>query len=199
MSMILLVALLAGLLAGIVLALLQKHVWQVPSLRFLWLVVIGFLPQAVIFYLPPTHSGIPDQVVGSSLIFSQVVLLVFCWFNRRVAGIWILACGLVLNLMVIAANSGFMPISPQTASHVVPATVLAKYQIGSRFGTGKDILLLAENTRLVWLSDQFLPPAWFPYRGIQSGRHFDRRWRFLAHADPRKTLKISKIVEKDKP
>lgn len=164
MSMILLVALLGGLLAGIVLALLQKHAWQVPPLRFLWLVVIGFLPQAVIFYLPPTHSGIPDQVVGSSLILSQIVLLVFCWFNRRVAGVWILACGLALNLIVIAANGGFMPISPQTASHLVPATVLAKYQIGSRFGTGKDILLLAENTRLVWLSDRFLPPAWSPYQ-----------------------------------
>jgi|SRR5271157_15627 len=162
--MILLVALLAGLLAGIVLAPLQKHAWQVPPLRFLWLVVIGFLPQAVIFYLPSARSGIPDQVVGSGLIFSQVVLLAFCWFNRRVAGVWILASGLVLNLVVITANGGFMPISPQTASHLVPATVLAKYQIGSRFGTGKDILLLAENTRLVWLSDRFLPPAWSPYQ-----------------------------------
>jgi hypothetical protein len=162
--MILLVALLAGLLAGVILALLQKQAWQVPPLRYLWLVVIGFLPQAVIFYIPSTRNGIPDWVVGASLIGSLILLLVFCWFNRRVAGIWILACGLVLNLAVIASNGGFMPISPQTASHLVPATDLAKVQIGSRFGTGKDILLLPENTRLVWFSDRFLPPAWSPYQ-----------------------------------
>jgi len=162
--MILLVALLAGLLAGVVLALLQKHAWQVPSLRHLWLVVIGFLPQAVIFYIPSTRSRIPDWFVGAGLIVSQVLLLAFCWFNRRVAGIWILACGLVLNLAVVAANGGFMPISPQTASHLLPATDLAKVQIGSRFGTGKDILLLPQNTRLVWLSDRFLSPAWSPYQ-----------------------------------
>ena len=162
--MILLVALLVGLLAGVILALLQKHAWQVPPLRYLWLVVIGFLPQAVIFYIPSTRNGIPNWVVGTSLIVSQIVLLVFCWLNRRVAGIWILACGLVLNLAVIASNGGFMPISPQTASHLVPATDLAKAQIGSRFGTGKDILLLPEDTRLVWLSDRFLPPAWSPYQ-----------------------------------
>jgi len=162
--MILLVALLAGLLAGIILALLQKRVWQVPPLRYLWLVVVGFLPQAVIFYIPSTRSGIPDWVVGASLIISQVLLLAFCWLNRQVAGIWILACGLVLNLAVVAANGGFMPISPQTASHLLPATDLAKVQIGSRFGTGKDILLLPQNTRLVWLSDRFLSPAWSPYQ-----------------------------------
>jgi len=199
-SMILLVALLAGLLAGIVLAHFQKRAWQVPPLRFLWLVVIGFLPQAVIFYLPSTHSRIPDWVVGSSLIVSQVVLLVFCWFNRRVAGIWILACGLVLNLTVIAANGGFMPISPQTAGHLVPATVLAKYQIGSRFGTGKDILLLPEHTRLVWLSDQFLPPAWSPYQvAFSLGDIFIAAGAFWLMLTQGKTLQVSKIVEKDKP
>jgi len=45
-----------------------------------------------------------------------ILLLVFCWINRRVTGVWLLALGLTLNLLVIAANGGFMSISPQTAA-----------------------------------------------------------------------------------
>ena len=89
--------------------------------------------------------------------------LVFCWFNRRLSGVWLLALGLFFNLLVIATNSGFMPISPQTASQLVPHETLAALGSGDRFGT-KDILLLPEQTRLIWLSDQFLPPKGFPYQ-----------------------------------
>lgn len=75
-----------------------------------------------------------------------------------------LALGLGLNFLVIAANGGFMPISPQTAGRLVPQEIVQTVPPGSRFGYGKDILLLAENTRFVWLSDRFLPPESFPYQ-----------------------------------
>jgi hypothetical protein len=162
--LILLVALLFGLIAGLILALYQKRVWQPPPLRTLWLVVIAFLPQIFFFYLPATRSKIPTVVVAAGLILSQAVLLVFCWLNRRLPGIWLLALGLVLNLLVISANGGFMPISPQTAAALLPANVLARLQVGGRFGYGKDILLTAGQTKLAWLADRFLLPAWSPYQ-----------------------------------
>lgn len=56
-----------------------------------------------------------------------------------------------------------MPISPQTASHLVPPGSLAALGNGSRFDY-KDILLLPVQTRLIWLSDHFLPPEGFPYQ-----------------------------------
>jgi len=162
--LILLVALLLGLIAGLTLALLQKRAWQPPPLRFLWLVVIAFLPQIFFFYIPATRSTIPTVVVAAGLILSQVLLLVFCWLNRRLAGIWLLALGLALNLLVISANGGLMPISPQTASALLPANVLSHLQIGGRFGYGKDILLTTEKTNLAWLADRFLLPSWSSYQ-----------------------------------
>jgi hypothetical protein len=162
--LILLVALLAGLLGGLLYARWQKCPWTVPPLRFTWMAIVAFLPQFFVFYLPATRLLVPDGWVPTGLVISQVLLLVFCWLNRRLAGVWLLALGLVLNLAVITANGGFMPISPQTASHLVPAVTLQTLQMGSRFGHGKDILLSAENTNLIWLSDRLLPPGWFPYQ-----------------------------------
>ncbi len=162
--MILLVALIVGLLSGLALAHLQKRPWQLPVLNSAWLVVVAFLPQIFAFYIPSTRKGISDPIAAACLISSQILLLAFCWFNRRLAGMWLIGLGLGLNFLVIALNGGFMPISPQAASRLVPEAILAKQQIGVRFGFGKDILLLAENTKLVWLSDRFLPPIWFSYQ-----------------------------------
>jgi hypothetical protein len=132
-------------------------------LRSVWLVVVAAVPQALAFYLPATRTRIPEAAAAAGLVGSQILLLAFCWINRQVPGIWLLALGTGLNLMVIAANGGFMPISPQTASRLVPAEALAGLEIGSRFGI-KDVLLLPEETRLVWLSDRFLPPEGFFYQ-----------------------------------
>jgi len=132
--------------------------------RFAWWVIIAFLPQFFAFYLPATRDWMSDGWVAASLLVSDILLLIFCWFNRRLAGIWLLAGGTALNLIVIASNGGFMPISPQTASHLIPPTLLETLPVGERFGAGKDILLLPEHTRFVWLSDRFLLPDWFPYQ-----------------------------------
>ena len=161
--MILLVAILAGLVVGLSLARFQKRPWMVPPLRKPWLAIIAFLPQLITLYLPPTRSRASDALAAGGLIVSLALLLVFCWFNRRLSGVWLLALGLFSNLLVIAANGGFMPISPQTASRLVPPETLAILGNASRFGT-KDILLLPEQTRLIWLSDKFLPPEGFPYQ-----------------------------------
>ncbi len=75
----------------------------------------------------------------------------------------ILLVGAALNFTVMAANGGFMPISPQTASRLVPPEILQEIPPGSRFGS-KDILLHPEATRFEWLADRFLPPSWSPYQ-----------------------------------
>ncbi len=158
--MILIIAILAGVAVGVLIARLQKRTWTVPNLRVIWLVILGFLPQFFLFYLPATRMRMPDIWIAAGLVGSQIILLVFCWFNRHIPGIGLLAIGLLLNFLVITANGGFMPISPQTASHLIPATLVQTLKIGERFGYGKDILLLPENTRLVWFSDRFVTPAW---------------------------------------
>ena len=157
--MILIAAILAGLAVGYLLSRWQKRTWTAPSLRALWLVIIAFLPQLLFFYFPATRSGIPDGWVAAGLISSQGILLIFCWLNRQVHGVWIMGAGLVLNLLVIVVNGGLMPISPQTASRLVSQSALQNVPVGTRFGYSKDILLLPENTHLAWLSDRFVTPG----------------------------------------
>jgi hypothetical protein len=161
--LILLFALAAGLLAGFALARWRGHPYQTPELHHLWLVFVAFLPQFMVIYLPITRENFPEWLVAGCLLASQIMLFGFAWFNRRVPGMPVLICGITLNLVVMTANSGFMPISPQTASRLVSEDRLTDIQPGSRLGA-KDILLPLQDTRFEWLADRFLPPTWFPYQ-----------------------------------
>ena len=161
--MVLLIALAAGLLVGVGWARSRGNPYQAPDLRYFWLAFVAFLPQFIVIYLPLTRENLPKWLVALSLLTSQIMLFGFAWFNRRIAGMSILICGLALNLAVMTANSGFMPISPQTASRLIPAEQLSDIQPGSRLGP-KDILLHPQDTRFEWLADRFLLPGWFPYQ-----------------------------------
>ncbi len=161
--MILLLAVAVGLLAGLGLAHWQKQPYRAPEFRHLWLVAVAFLPQFLVIYLPITRRIFSDSAVVVLLVASQVIFLGFVWLNRRIAGMFIVLCGMALNLVVMTTNGGFMPISQQTASRLVSEEVLREYQTGSRFGP-KDILLRPQDTRFEQLADRYLPPAWFPYQ-----------------------------------
>lgn len=166
--MILLTAVIAGLSVGILHARWNREKWQPPVLRHTWLVLVAFLPQFFAFYLPFTRSQVSDHLAAICLVSSQVGLLLFCWLNRRSVGIPLLAAGLILNLMAISANGGLMPLSIDTAAHLLPADVLQKLQVGSRFSTSKDILLPASSVVFPWFADRFVSPAWFQYRFVFS-------------------------------
>ena len=161
--MILLAAIAAGLVTGLLLARWRGLPYQTPDLKHGWLVFIAFVPQLAAFYLPGSRQMVSGFWAAFLLPFSQALLLLFAWLNRHLPGMLILLLGAALNFTVIAANRGFMPISPQTASHLVPQAVLENIQPGERFGT-KDILLLPQDTRFEWLADRFLPPAWSAYQ-----------------------------------
>lgn len=161
--MILLAALLFGLLAGWGWAGWHKRPYKAPGLRFIWLAVAAFVPQLVLIYLPAARDIFADWVAPAALVVSLVGFLIFAWLNWGLAGMPVLLAGLILNSLVIAANGGWMPISPETASHLTGTSAASYGSGGSRFGQ-KDIVLLPQKTRLVFLSDRFLLPALFPYQ-----------------------------------
>lgn len=161
--MILLFALLTGLLVGIGWARWHNTPYQAPALQSVWLAFVAFLPQLVIAYVPATRYLLPDRLAAIGLSVSLVLFAGFAWLNRRLSGMSVLLVGLMLNLVVMLANGGWMPIAPQTASQLVNTDVLKFLSLGSRFGQ-KDILLPPWNTNLEFLADRFLLPAWFPYR-----------------------------------
>jgi hypothetical protein len=162
--MILLLAVLAGLLAGMMRAWWAGREYQVPNLRHIWLVFLAVVPQLFAFYLPITPKWIPERLTSGILIVSQLVLLIFVWINRRQPGLWMLGLGLTLNLLVISLNGGWMPISPQVVAKVAPHTPVEVWQTGDRLWNSKDKVLPIEDTRLWWLSDLFVFLSWSSYR-----------------------------------
>ncbi len=190
--MILLLAIAAGLLAGIGWARWHGQRYQPPELQHLWLVFVAFLPQFIVVYLPITHKLFPEWLVVGLLLASQITLLAFVWLNRRMMGMSILLCGVALNILVMTTNGGLMPISPQTASRLVSQDSLRDVEPGSRFGT-KDILVRPEDTRFEWLADRNLPPTWFPYQvAFSLGDVFIALGAFWLLAQPTSTLQFTK-------
>jgi hypothetical protein len=158
---ILLLAVLAGVLAGLTRAWLGGRRYQLDALDHTWLIFLAVFIQGLAFYFPPTRSRIPDQIAALLLISSQIGLFVFVWLNRKQPGLWVLGAGLVLNLLVIVANGGMMPISPEVATELFPTQPVDSWETGVRFGWSKDILLPKADTLFWWLSDCLVSPEWF--------------------------------------
>jgi hypothetical protein len=163
--LILLSAVIAGTIIGWGYARWNGWAWHPPIFRAVWVVVLGFLPQLAIFYLPSTRTFLTDEFAASSLIWSQVVLLVFALINIRLPGMPVLATGLALNLSVIIANGGLMPLPVETAERFADPSVLNDLVVGERIDrASKDILLPESQIILPWLSDRFVSPSYFSYR-----------------------------------
>jgi len=161
--LILLLAVILGLLAGLIRALITKRKFHIPELRLFWLVSAAYLLQALAFTLPSTRERIPEPWAAAALVSTQAALLVFAWANRKQPGFWALGLGLSLNFLVIVLNGGLMPISPETLMQRSPNAPPGSWQIGERLGVGKDRVLPDADTNLWFLSDRFTTPAQFPY------------------------------------
>jgi hypothetical protein len=161
---LLFLAIIAGLIAGLARAQLKHQAVRAPRVRGAIWVIVAFLAQALIFQVPATRSQIPEQIASAIFIVSQLVLLGFIWVNRTQPGFWALGAGLVLNLLAVSLNGGWMPVSTLTMLLLIPGAQPGAWQVGERFGFSKDRILEPGNIRFPFLADQFLLPGWIPYR-----------------------------------
>ena len=158
--MVFVVAVLVGLVAGVIRARVGGREYRVYDLKAAGLVLLAFIPQFLIFYLPFTRSRIPSHTASILHIASLIILVVFSLFNIRKVSFWPITAGFLLNALVILLNGGWMPISPETIQKIGAGT----WQIGNRVGFSKDLLLPRAETRLWFLSDRFTLPTWLNYR-----------------------------------
>jgi hypothetical protein len=89
------------------------------------------------------------------VIATAALLLVFCWLNRHRAGLGLAAAGIVLNMAVMAANGGSMPVSPTTLRSMAGVEVAS----GTELLLSKDRVLRDDQARLPWLGDRVLLPG----------------------------------------
>lgn len=162
--LILLVAVAIGLLAGFGRARYCGRPFTIPELRLSWLAAVAFLPQWLAFFGAATRTRFSDQAAAGALVASQFLLSAFGLANRHHPACKLLTLGLMLNLTVIVANGGLMPISPETVKRLAPELPDEYEKLGKRFGYSKDRIIAEADTTFAWLSDRFVLAHWLPYR-----------------------------------
>ncbi|MBC7093637.1 DUF5317 domain-containing protein [Candidatus Bipolaricaulota bacterium] len=155
--MVLLWAVVIGVLVGFLRRGSLAHLAQL-RLRGLWLIVMALVIQVLIF---PLGSAGPLVTVGTTWLHltSYLFLLVFTGLNRRYPEILVMGAGLLLNLIAIAANGGYMPASAEALRQAGLAGVAAALEQGTRQG---NIVLMGPKTRLNFLGDFLYLPAAVP-------------------------------------
>jgi hypothetical protein len=141
-------AVLVGVLAG-------GKLERLADLRltWLWIAPVAFVIQMLVVYGPEPFSG---QLASPLIVGSHAALLLVALLNLRVAGMIFAAAGLAMNLAVIVANGGLMPIAPETIRAAGrEAWKVGDGSPGTRVAQSKDIIRAREETWLEPLADRY--------------------------------------------
>jgi hypothetical protein len=118
--------------------------------------VLGlFILQAVMVIYAPGQT-ILQMVI---LTASQIALIFLFLLNHYVPGAKLFALGIALNVLVMAANGGWMPVTPETYHFVHPDRPIVEQ---TRPSSSKNIILPRSETNLWILSDMIRVPL--PWR-----------------------------------
>ena len=153
--MLWLLAIAAGLLVGLVgggnlsnLARLKFH-WP-------WVLVAAVLVREVVIFSPLSRVDGSQYIYGMSL---AVIVLWTIWHLKRLPGVWLVTAGGLLNLVVVLANAGRMPVAPDLARTVLGGALIQRGHIGQYTVMGQDTHLNALGD---WISLRPLPAAYSP-------------------------------------
>lgn len=145
---------LAGLLLGKLAGGRIAHIGSV-RIRFWPLIILALAIQFLVF-LP--FFQWPQIVIAILYLASMVLLLVFALFSFRLPGMVIVILGLLLNLLVISFNGGFIPADAEayaSVGKVSTATALQENQVYN------NLKLMTDQTKLNGLGDRIpLPFPW---------------------------------------
>jgi hypothetical protein len=161
---ILLTAVVVGFILTYARAKLTHRQLRSIELEIPWLVFFAVIPQWLLFQMPAVGKYIADDIVPIIMIGSQTLLLVFVLVNLKQPGVWALTLGLVMNLLAIVTNRGWMPISPETVRQILPTLPADFPLVDRRLGLSKDWIIPTSEINLPWLADRFTLPGWIPYQ-----------------------------------
>lgn len=137
------------------------------ALRWSWLGVAALLVQVWFVYFVTTEGvlGLSRRIV---LPLTLVLLLVFALRNSRLWGLRVMAIGFFLNLLVISANGGLMPVSPEGVARVNMLDRIEGVQLGEAIPGSKGVLMAPGEARLWFLSDTMVFPPHSPVAKVVS-------------------------------
>jgi hypothetical protein len=133
---------------------------QLPAPRLL--LVIAFMLAFQFGVILWFRSALPDSLRTAVIWGSHVVMfaaVLAAAVSCRVPAMWLVAAGLALNLLVMGANGGLMPTSPETLVRGGQGHMLSRMAVGQSKPHSKDVLLLPSETRLELLGDRWVVPV----------------------------------------
>ncbi len=75
---------------------------------------------------------------------------------RRFLGAWLIAVGITMNFLPMAAHGGNMPVAYETVVESGAFPEITEENIGGQIGNSKDVILWREDIRLEPLSDRII-------------------------------------------
>jgi hypothetical protein len=147
-------AIVAGLIVGLVTG---GSPARLGDLRFRWApaIALGLFVQVALFSTP--FGGALGPLAPWVYVASNVLVLAAVAANLSIPGMVLVLLGGLSNVVAIAANGGYMPVS-----------AAALDAMGRSESTGYSNSRLAEDVRLAPLTDIFTMPAWLPAANVFS-------------------------------
>jgi hypothetical protein len=136
-----------------------------------WELALAAFAVELLLYDPPVDSTEFALAYGPWVwVATRIVLLVAVMRNSRSAAGWSRACllmavGIALNTIVIAANGGFMPQSVSAAAAVWGQEVAREKPTTSHLQNTRP---MEADSRLTWLGDLLPEPTWLPRANVLS-------------------------------
>lgn len=156
--MLLIVAALVGFVAGLVTG---GDLRRLGDLRLRWpvLVMVALAIKELGVWGPLAQSRVWAPVLYS---VSLALLIAWAlWHVRRLPGVWVVALGMAMNLLVVLVNGGHMPVAPDLA-HRGPRQLVEQGYLGQYVleGPGTRLAFLDDRIQLPWLIGRLLPQAY---------------------------------------
>jgi hypothetical protein len=124
--------------------------------RWPWFVVAALLVREASVLTPL------NRIDGSQYVYAATLAALVAWTVwqiERVAAIWLVTAGAALNLVVIAANGGRMPVAPEIAGSLVQRGHIGQYAL---MGSGTHLNGLADWIALPGPFERVLREAYSP-------------------------------------
>jgi len=127
-----------------------------------WIPLAMFTLQLVIVLFPQGQSELFLGLRPWAMIVTYDLLIAFLYINRRLPGIKLILLGAALNLAVILANGGYMPVTREALARSGHQDLVFVHDEQAFVLGSKDIVLPEKQTRLQLLSDVVGIPEAFP-------------------------------------
>lgn len=163
--MILLVAIALSIAVGLIRGGKLTRIAELPLVWGGW-ALLAFGGQWLLFryqFLSTEASSSFSLLRVGAVSCTYLLLLAVVWRNRHLPGMGLIGLGLLLNGLVIMANGGYMPISPETLFRLGYGEKYLYTPPGTLLPGSKDIILPRELAHLWFLGDVFVIPPSVPF------------------------------------